>query len=486
MSIGFSMIMFLCIVPTMIICYIQVYPRNWRGKKLVFGVKNRKEFTEGETAEKVDEIVKKYCGIALWITIVSCVISLGLFFMRGLTIQMTVWTGFVLLAIIGINIPYAIGNKEMKTLKRSLGIQGETGVTYVDLTSAGAVHALKPMSIWLPNLVALLPVIVALLTDLKVLQFSTSWVFGTFLVTAVTGTFWLVGMLILVLAFVMDGLKNEVISTDSTTNANYNRAKKKNMADMIVLFCWVNAIFTICSLLSFLYLYNDLLVMISLAAYMVLLLAGVALYVMRQKKIEALYEKEMVLLEDDDDYWIRGLLYYNPKDQRLNVEKRVGVGGTINMAHPIGKVISVFGALALVGAFVCLGWLGMLETTPMQLRVENGKFICHQVWDEYVIDMDDIQSYSFCETLEGLRLARTSGVGMETIQKGNFIVDGKSGCKVFLCRAADCYIKIETKNKTYYVNASTREETWNAFDALARADKKYSKKNICVFVASML
>ena len=231
MSMGFSLIMFLCIVPTMIICYIQVYPKNWRGKKLVFGVKNRKEFTEGAAAEKVEEIVKKYGRAALYITVASCIISVVLLFLRGLTVQMTIWTGFVLLAILGINIPYAIGNKEMKALKRSIGIQGETGVTYVDLTSAGAVHALKPAQIWLPNLVALLPVIVALLSDLKVLRLSTSWVFGTFLVTAVTGSFWLVGILVLVLGFVMDSLKNEVISTDSTTNANYNRAKKKNMAD---------------------------------------------------------------------------------------------------------------------------------------------------------------------------------------------------------------------------------------------------------------
>lgn len=486
MSIGFSLIMFLCIVPTMIICYIQVYPKNWRGKKLVFGVKNRKEFTEGETAEKVEEIVKKYSRAALWITIASCVISLALLFLRGLTVQMAIWTGFVLLAIVGINVPYAIGNKEMKALKRSLGIQGEAGVTYIDLTSAGAIHALKPVSVWIPTLVALLPVIAAILLDLKVLQLSTSWVFGTFLVTAVTGSFWLVGILVLVLGFVMDSLKNEVISTDSTTNANYNRAKKKNMADMFVLFCCVNAIFTICCLLSFLYLYNDFLVMIALAAYMALLLVGVAVYVMREKRIEARYEKEMVLLEDDDDYWILGMLYYNPKDHRLNVAKRVGVGGTINMAHPVGKVFMVFSGLALVAMVVCIVWLGMLETTPMQLRVEDGKLICHQIWDEYVIPIEEVQHYSFCETLSDLKLARMSGVGMETIQKGNYIVDGQSGCKVFLSRAADCYIKIETAGKTYYVNASTREETWNAFDALAKAGKKISKKNICVFVASML
>ena len=64
MSLYFGLIMFLCIVPTLFICFYQIYPKKWREKKLIFGVKNREEFQQGETAQTVGKIYEKYRGQA--------------------------------------------------------------------------------------------------------------------------------------------------------------------------------------------------------------------------------------------------------------------------------------------------------------------------------------------------------------------------------------------------------------------------------------
>jgi uncharacterized membrane protein len=48
-----------------------------------------------------------------------------------------------------------------------------------------------------------------------------------------------------------------------------------------------------------------------------------------------------VLDRDDDRYWKLGMFYFNPNDPSLFLEKRFGVGWTINLAQPIGWVIFI-------------------------------------------------------------------------------------------------------------------------------------------------
>ncbi len=469
MSFYFGLIMFVCLVPSLWMIYVRVYAGKWRARKLIFGVKNRPEFQEGEAAAEVDEIVKNRSTQALVIAVTGTVISCMFLLLRGMTVQTAVWTGFVLVALFAMNVPYFLGNKEMKALKRKLGVRGEEGVTLVDLSNAGAVRALKPLQIWLPNVIGAVVVIFTLLVDLKVLPLAKHWAVGSFLLTAMAVTFWAMGILMMALAFVMDRLKNEVISKDSTINANYNRAKKKNFADLFLLFCWVNLGFLVCWVVSFSFFYSDFLLMIALMAYMVLLLAGIALFVLRGKKIEARYEKEMTILEDDDDLWIAGMFYYNPKDKRLNVEKRMGVGGTVNVAHPVGKLLMVFAGLSIVAAVACVVWMGMMEATPMRVCVEGEKVICHQLWDEYSIPISEITEAEFGDNLKELHLARVSGVGMDTMLKGNFIVNDEGGCKVFLWRANQSYLMIKTAERTYYVNGNSEEELSRVWESLRQS-----------------
>ncbi|MFD0713824.1 DUF1648 domain-containing protein [Paenibacillus sp. GCM10027626] len=42
---------------------------------------------------------------------------------------------------------------------------------------------------------------------------------------------------------------------------------------------------------------------------------------------------------DHDKYWKLGLIYYNRNDPSLFVEKRVGIGWTVNIGHPLGMAL---------------------------------------------------------------------------------------------------------------------------------------------------
>ena len=463
----FGLIMFLCIVPTSVITFIQLYPSKWRDRNLILGVKNREEFRTGETQETVDKIYTKYRGMALKALIVICVISCILLFFRGMTLVTTVWTGFIFVALSAMMLPMLIGNKEMKDLKRRIGIGSNPGITYVDLSNAGAIRTLKPVHVLAPNLLGLALCVCALLVDLKVIEMRRGWIVGSFVGTGVTGVFFLMGLLITALAFLMDGLKNEVISADSDINANYNRANKKNMSRFMIMFLWVNAVYTALTTLSMSLFYSDMLFFVCLAIYMIFIMAGIALFVLRNRKIEERYAKETNILEDDDDYWIGGMIYYNPKDKRLNVMKRAGVGGTVNMGHPVGKLIGAIGGLSIVAAILSVVWLGMMESTPMKLRVDDEEVVCHHLRDEYVIRFDDIQEVSYCD-LTQIQMSRVAGVGMETILKGDFIVENESGCRVFIWRATKHCIRIKTEDHTYYINSGSEEDTSEIYQGILK------------------
>jgi|HigsolmetaAR202D_1030399.scaffolds.fasta_scaffold12995_2 Predicted membrane protein len=52
----------------------------------------------------------------------------------------------------------------------------------------------------------------------------------------------------------------------------------------------------------------------------------------------------------DDEHWKAGVIYYNPQDESVFVERRDGLGITINFAHPLGLLM-----IAFVGIVVILG-----------------------------------------------------------------------------------------------------------------------------------
>jgi uncharacterized membrane protein len=58
-------------------------------------------------------------------------------------------------------------------------------------------------------------------------------------------------------------------------------------------------------------------------------------------------EKGSEILIDDDRYWKLGAFYYNPEDPSIFVEKRFGIGWTLNFARAVSWFI-LFGPLLFI------------------------------------------------------------------------------------------------------------------------------------------
>lgn len=58
-------------------------------------------------------------------------------------------------------------------------------------------------------------------------------------------------------------------------------------------------------------------------------------------------EVEGITNYDDDQYWKGGIFYMNKNDPSIFVEKRFGVGWTLNLGHPLGYII-LFGPILVI------------------------------------------------------------------------------------------------------------------------------------------
>jgi uncharacterized membrane protein len=460
-----GLILYICIVPTVLIMYFMMYPRNWKMKKRIFGVNNREEFKTEGNAPYVDEIVKSHNKWATALFVVILVIATGLLFLPSLNVKMLVYCIFIYVVLVVFSIPYALGNSEMKKVKKVLGIVSEK-VLYADLKTAGAVRALNRPALILANVVGLILVLVAFLCDLKVIPLDLAMFGGSFICTAIVGCIVLLNLFLLPIAFMVDNYRNEVISENSDINTNYNRAKKHIFASYILSSTWISNVTALIALLLCIVTRLEILPVILAGLYLLAIMIATAIFAKRMAALNERYVRdEAKLVEDDDDYWLLGMFYYNPNDKRLNVEKRVGVGGTINVGHPAGKVIMGISAAILIASVLSLVAVAMMMSTPIQVVDTGDAIVCHQLWDEYVIDKSEITAVEFGETKE-LTAIRTAGTGMDNLAKGTYVVNGEGGCKLFMNPQVGKYIKITTSKKTYYLSAGSLEETEALYEGL--------------------
>lgn len=84
--------------------------------------------------------------------------------------------------------------------------------------------------------------------------------------------------------------------------------------------------------------------------FLLLVLIGTLIFAIKvgrsDKEMETAVEAQIMDL-DEDKYWKGGMFYFNKNDPSIFVEKRFGVGWTINFANPLGYII-VFVPLLII------------------------------------------------------------------------------------------------------------------------------------------
>ncbi|MCR4928471.1 MAG: DUF5808 domain-containing protein [Lachnospiraceae bacterium] len=465
-SMFFGLLMFFCMVPVLFFVFISMYPRKWENKNRIFGVNNRPEFNNEKSHEFINIVTATHRKEALIILILLVLIAVALLVIPDFTTKMIGWSVYIYVAFFAILVPYALGNSEMKKYKKYLGVISEK-VMYADLKNVGKIHSLNVPMLIIADILGLFVVAFVVLIDINILPINLGIFRGTFICTALVASIIVTNIIAAPIAFIVDNSRNDVISENSDINANYNRARKKVFTDFIVAMSWVDDFIAAFTILMFIFHHSEIIMIYILSFYLLLLLFSVFIFTLRKIALDKRYLSiESKLIEEDDDSWILGIFYFNPDDKRFSVEKRTGMGWTVNMAHPMGKLISVFGIITIVASLASLIWIGMMAGTPIDIHENDEYIICHHLWDEYKINKSEIVSAEY-GNLSNINAVRIAGTGMENVAKGDFKVDGVGKCKFFLNPQAGNYIKIITSDQIYYISDNTEDETSAFFKNLS-------------------
>lgn len=450
-----------CMYPVLLILYaiMRYYGKLRSG--LLFGARMQPGW---EQEPEVEDICRQFRKEMLIWLLVLAVIPVATLPIPYMSISTSFWLIWCFGAIALMEIPFARANRALRRWKAAQGYGGQQDARrLVEIRDLGALRCLRWTSFLAPTLLGLAGAVVALIS-----VWGQPEAVG---VGSVAISFALMTPIFAWAALWMDRQRQKVISSDSQVNLNYNRARRMLWKKFWIIMAWLNTALIVAFAAA---------TAVDAGAGMGLLIWGTVGYTLmllllcvellrRQNKLDNAYRDNMDLVgfSDDDACWLGGLIYYNPKDCRTMVEKRVGIGTTMNMAAPGGKAMGVFLLLVLLGVLVLCAWLVRLEFTPIHLSVQENTLVAEQLKEDYAIPLDTIEEVALVEDLPGM--VRTNGTGMTTLSKGSFrIQETGERCQVFLNPQNDVFLRLEAGDMTYYMSGATDQETMNVYNSLTQ------------------
>ncbi len=448
-----------CMYPFIFLMYFLIKNEGKPRQNTFYGV----ELNEEQRKQvKIDEVTAEYNRGMRGIMWFMLLFPLPMLLIPWMSIAICYWMIWILLSCFIFFVPFAKANVKLKQWKKEKGLVVEQEqVYYAEMKYAGELRKVKWFH-WLPPIMVSVGLVVISMTRqgrgmaLQIAEWSML----------------LVVILIWVIAIWMDSQKNQVVSHDSDINVNYNRARKNLFKNFWLIFSWVNVAYMVLLLGSIdSYGVFTQIFWIATIAYMVL---SVIIIIWLMKQINSINKAYQVYegraLDDNEDNWIWGFIYYNPRDKHTMVSKRYGMGTTVNLATIGGTIYWGIGVLVLVITLPLMGiWLIALEFTPIRLQVDNRELIAHHLREEYslmVAGMDEVELIT-----ELPSMSRESGTGMETLRKGYWYVSKQGPCEVFLNPQNDLFIKIVMGDKVYYFSGYDNEETQGVYDELRGVSK---------------
>lgn len=336
-------------------------------------------------------------------------------------------------------------------------------VKLIELSEAGQVRKTKPLPFLIPTLIS--AAAAAAYYVLRESPRSRQMLWAVLLFALCTPMFY-------VAAGWMDRQRTAVVSYNSEVNINYARAKKQIWNRLWLTCAWINTAFTIFTAFA---MRNDdfsvIWLLLGTIGYMAVTLAGLLFAVRKVNRLEGRYEKKIdpLLNEDDDDCWIWGMFYYNKADKRTLLEPRIGYGTTTNMATPIGRGLTIFGAVAILSIPILCIWMIFIEFTPLKLKVQENYLVAEQLKTDYRIAVADITALELVDELP--ELSKNAGTGMENLYKGNWHIVYAGDCEVFLNPKNHLFLKFTADGELYYMSAADDGKTRELYEELVRCTR---------------
>ena len=193
-------------------------------------------------------------------------------------------------------------------------------------------------------------------------------------------------------------------------------------------------------------------------------------YFMEKSKSE-LFSFNKDGIYEEENFWRWGF-YNNPNDKRLFVPKRIsGMGWTINIARPFGKIFMMLTVMLIVGI---IGVMTAFSVMEYDITKKDSDIKISGVMYHTEFDAKNIVSVKKDADLPSN--TRTNGYGGSSKSCGHFSVSGYGPSMFYIYNDVDEYIIIKLKNedtKNVFINEDTKEKTDKLYDYFKDLEKKY-------------
>lgn len=347
-----------------LVIFIQFYTAtilSIRGKKqLLLGCVVTEEMKNNE---KIKKLLKRYVTSNFMISIIAEIGIILSYFILSTPISIV----SIFFAIFGTMISFGIYNEKLKGIKRELGgLKDKKQVVVYELEDYK-----YNKKILFSYLVISIPVILINLylciTRYSMLpnKFPSNFDFRGNIIGYSNKNFFTVfgvilSMIILVCVFIFvdyliqkQKLKIDPRNPEKSREGNlrYRNILSKMMffTGTISIFMLVIGNLQVLQIISMNSILTGIIGILTVLLFIILVIFMVKAYKIRN---DYKIENNDVVSKDDDDKWIFGFIYYNKDDPRVNVEKRFGIGYTVNAATKIGMAVYIMLGIVLIVALV--------------------------------------------------------------------------------------------------------------------------------------
>lgn len=455
-----NIIFFVTMYPIVFLLYYIFKVEGKAKPHMLFGIRVSEEWLSKAENEALQEDYRHKMNRYLLIVALVPLLTL---LIPYFSISFTIWMVWLLAAIVVFMLPYAMGNRKLKQIKQDRCVAVlNSGIIYTEIKQAGSVRTVKKTSFLLPNLLCIGMAVFSLFR----LHEERFELYSILIITFASCT-----PLFYLCALWMDRIKTRVISTDSDVNVNYARAHKKLWKDFWSLCIWMNTLFTagiliIALLKTFAYDFAVHVILWGSILYCILLLGECGHVWKKKVRLDKQYADKMDMEDgDDENFWIGGILYYNPNDTHTMVNKKMGIGTTTNMATPAGKALVLISMIAILSIPVCCVWMMLEEFTPISLTITDDTLVAEHWKTDYKIPVNTIKDVTLLETLP--RTSKVNGTGMDNLKKGTFrtAADGKVQC--FLNPQNGVFLRFTSGDTIYYISGYDDAETMEIYELLS-------------------
>ena len=269
---------------------------------------------------------------------------------------------------------------------------------------------------------------------------------------------------------IFKNMRSKTYSKDAEINFACNQIERRVWSIIWTLFAFLY------SLTSFLNITNEwlFLIIIFLITFIIIVAMIVGHTKIRDTQNKLLYADENQIVQDEDEYW--GMfIYNNPNDPRVMVDKRYGIGTTINFGSKKGKNIGwgtvIFVIIILV---ISIAPIPILSNSNYSITINDNQACINAPLYGTKFDINQIQSIDIIDKIPGGM--RTNGIDTGKSSLGHYNINGYGKSLLYIKNESHHVVVIKLNDEYVFINADSDEETDAYYNQLKQISSKFGVK----------